>query len=269
MAMRIRKPVVAGAFYPLSGEEIKQMWIEWGKANFDDERVPLDKYDRIHAIVSPHAGYMYSGEVASRVYSLLERASKPSHVLLLGPSHHVYLHDIAAPSVTHFETPLGQIALDEALIAKLAKRGDIIINDAPHLREHSLEVQLPLIQLALDSDIKLVPLVVGDVPPERVSTLLDSILEQHPDTLVIVSTDLSHFHSYGEANLIDQKTTRKIIALDTSVEPQEACGCRPLNGLLLWAREKHLDVDEVARCNSGDTAGTRDRVVGYGAYVVH
>lgn len=217
------------------------------------------------ALVVPHAGYIYSGAVAASAYATLtERRAEISRVILLGPNHRVPLQHIAATSAQSFTTPLGDIAIDRDCIDELQARGLVIIDDAPHREEHSLETQLPFLQKTLDS-WQLVPLVVGSVPYQQVAELLDGFIDDHQN-LIVVSSDLSHFHHYREAQSLDAQTQQLIQQRRPELSPQQACGSYPLNGLLHLANRRHFDVVTLMMCNSGDTSGDRERVVGYGSY---
>jgi len=257
----IRLAAVAGQFYPASPAELEQMV----KSLLNDvqEIPPPSK-----AIIAPHAGLVYSGPVAATVYaSLLAVKEKIRHVILLGPSHRVYLKGLALSSADYYETPLGKIEIDQNAYASVRDLPQVTVADAAHAQEHSLEVHLPFLQLVLDQ-FKLVPIVVGESSPEEVAEVLE-VLWGDEDTQIIISSDLSHFHDYETAKQIDASTSKAIENLQLeSIGSQQACGCMPMRGLLQLARKKHLKVKTLDLRNSGDTAGTKDRVVGYGAYSV-
>ena len=256
----IRSPAVAGAFYPADESELISSVDAMLDSVHDDGWAPK-------VIIAPHAGHIYSGSVAACAYSRLKKADPPiRQVVLLGPSHRVGFNGIAVPTSTAYMTPLGEIPIDSAAIRKVLGLGGTGFLDEAHAQEHSLEVHLPFLQRVLAS-FTLVPLVIGDAKKEEVAAVLNE-LWGGPETLIVISTDLSHFHPYEEARKIDAKTSAKILALDASLVGEEACGCRPLNGLLHLLKNKGLKVEQVTVQNSGDTAGTKDRVVGYGAYVV-
>ncbi|SRR5579885_673015 len=262
--MNTRPPAVADQFYPgdpaLLRRQVEDLLAEAGRRP-SPAGVPK-------AIIAPHAGYIYSGPVAASVYHTLRPARRQiRRVVLLGPAHRVYLRGLATPSVDGFHTPLGRISLDRDAIASLRALPQVVESDEAHAGEHSLEVHLPFLQSLLE-DFTLVPLVVGDAPPAQVSEVLGR-LWGGPETLIVISTDLSHYHPYQEAREIDQRTSAAILNLQYEmIGPEQACGCRPLNGLLHYARNHHLRVTNVDLRNSGDTAGPRNRVVGYGAYRV-
>ena len=256
----IRSPAVAGAFYPADESELIASVDAMLDSVNDDGSVPK-------VIIAPHAGHNYSGSIAARAYSRLKKADPPiRQVILLGPSHRLGFSGIAVPTSTAYMTPLGEIPIDSAAIRKVLTLGNTGFLDEAHAHEHSLEVHLPFLQRVLAS-FSLVPLVIGDARKEEVAAVLNE-LWGGPETLIVISTDLSHFHPYAKAREIDAKTSAKILALDASLVGEEACGCRPLNGLLHLLKNKKLKVEQLAVKNSGDTAGTKDKVVGYGAYVV-
>lgn len=255
----VRLPAVAGMFYAgeaktLAGEVTGML----AAAPAADGPVPK-------ALIAPHAGYMYSGLVAASVYALLRPAAATiRRVVLLGPTHRVGVRGLALPSVESFATPLGRVELDGEAIAALADLPQVVVADAPHAQEHSLEVQLPFLQRVLD-DFRLVPLAVGQAPAEAVAQVLDR-LWGGAETLIVVSSDLSHYLPYAEACEIDGQTAERILACSPDIGHDEACGATPLNGLLLAARRHGLRARLVDLRNSGDTAGDRRRVVGYGAF---
>ena len=258
----VRRPAVADRFYPGHPDSLRQMVDELLEA----ARAPENASAK--ALIVPHAGYIYSGPVAASAYRMLQsRRDKTRRVVLLGPSHYVYLRGIALPDATAFITPLGSIDVDQEAIEAIRDLPGVVSMAAAHEHEHSLEVHLPFLQTVLD-DFKLVPLVVGDIEPSAVAAVLETLWGGE-ETLIVVSSDLSHYHDYSTAREIDRHTSRAIEALAYSeIRPEHACGCMPLNGLLYLARQRGLEVTTLDLRNSGDTAGPRDRVVGYGAYAV-
>jgi hypothetical protein len=220
------------------------------------------------AVIAPHAGYVYSGPVAASAYARLAPwRGRARRVVLLGPAHRVYLTGLAAPSVDAFATPLGEVPVDRAAVERIAELPQVQVRDDAHRDEHSLEVHLPFLQELLGS-FQLVPLVVGEAPPEAVAEVIECLWRE-PDTLVVVSSDLSHYHDYATARRLDAATTRAIEKMDPgSIGPEDACGCRPVAGLLVAAGRRGLGCHVVDLRSSGDTAGPRDRVVGYGSYVL-
>jgi len=220
------------------------------------------------AVIVPHAGYVYSGTVAASVYRRLARArSTIRRVALLGPAHRVYLEGMAVPDVTAFATPLGEIPVDRPAIEAVAAMPGVTWSNAAHAYEHSLEVQLPFLQMVLD-DFRLVPVVVGRCDAERVAGVIDA-LWGGPETLVVISSDLSHFLPYGRAQEVDGNTCRRILDKASSLSGEEACGAYVINGLMRSQHCRDLVVEAIDLRNSGDTAGDKRRVVGYGAFALH
>lgn len=216
------------------------------------------------ALIVPHAGYVYSGATAALAYARLAPArASIRRVILLGPVHRVPVRGLALPGVAAFDTPLGRIDIDQSAVAAIAHMPQVVISRAAHAQEHSLEVQLPFLQSVLD-DFKLVPLAVGDATPAQVAQVLDA-LWGGPETLIVVSSDLSHFLSYKTAQTVDQGTVQSMMQLSSSITHHQACGAGPVNGLLQAARQHHLQPELLGLCNSGDTAGDKHRVVGYAA----
>lgn len=259
----IRTAAVAGAFYPSSpvglGHALDQFLSEAG----DVGAVPGSRPPKL--LVVPHAGYVYSGAVAASAYARLAGArGHITRVVLLGPAHRVALRGLAAPTVQAFETPLGSIVLDADALRGLAAFPQVRFDDDAHALEHSLEVQLPFLQRLLGSEFLLVPLAVGDARPDEV----DEVLEQlwgGDETLIVISSDLSHYLPYVDAKRRDSHTLERVLALDEDIEPDEACGARALNGAIRAARRHGLTPHLLDARNSGDTAGDRRRVVGYAA----
>ncbi len=255
----IRPAAVAGMFYPDDAVELQSMI-----GHFMRNLTPASPSPK--ALVAPHAGYVYSGLTAAHAYiNLIPLKDRIKRIVLLGPAHRVYVKGLALSSATHFATPLGNIPIDQTAVELLKNYSQVVVSDAAHAQEHSLEVHLPFLQTVLDQ-FTLVPLVVGEASPDEVAEVLELFWDQ-PDTFIIISSDLSHYHDYDSARKIDSATTRAIENLQLEqIGPQRACGCRPLNGLLQLARHKGLLAQTLDVRNSGDTAGTRDRVVGYGAW---
>jgi AmmeMemoRadiSam system protein B len=257
----VRPAAVAGMFYPgdagqLSGEVAGML-----RAATDASTTALLP----KAIIAPHAGYIYSGPIAASVYALLKQtAHSIRRVVLLGPTHRVGVNGLALPSVSHFSTPLGTIEIDQEARAMLADLPQVLVADPPHAQEHSLEVQLPFLQSVLPN-FRLVPLAVGHASAEAVAAVLDR-LWGGPETLIVVSSDLSHYLPYTAAQEIDRRTAARIVACDPTIGHEEACGATPVNGLLLAARQHGLKTYLIDLRNSGDTAGDRSRVVGYGGF---
>lgn len=218
------------------------------------------------AIVAPHAGYVYSGAVAALAYARLRPAhDRIKRVVLLGPCHRVAVRGLAVSSAAAFATPLGDVRVDRAAIDQILPLPQVSTFDETHRDEHSLEVHLPFLQEVLD-DFCVVPLVVGDATNDEVAEVLDT-LWGGPETLIVISTDLSHFRDYGAAQTIDRATCDAIERFDPdAISHEHACGRIPLKGLLVTAQRRAMRVETLDLCNSGDTAGSHDRVVGYGAW---
>jgi AmmeMemoRadiSam system protein B len=226
-----------------------------------DPSAPVPK-----AIVVPHAGLQYSGPIAASAYLRLEPAHADIHrVVLLGPSHRVPLRGLAAPSADVFITPLGPVTVDDELRRSVLELDAVTVDDQAHRYEHSLEVQLPFLQTMLD-DFTLLPLVVGDATTDEVARTLDRCWGG-AETLIVISTDLSHYHDHDRAVRLDRATAAEILASNPEgITDVDACGARPLRGLLAVARTRDLAVEQLDLRTSGDTAGDRERVVGYGAF---
>ncbi len=255
---RVRHAAVAGMFYPGDKHELQRQVQQFlAEASV--------KTPRPKAMIQPHAGYIYSGPVAASAYSQLQPyAESITRVILLGPDHRVGFRGIAAPSADYFETPLGLVPVDQEAIRSLE---GVDLFDAAHQQEHSLEVQLPFLQQALGS-FSLVPLVIGSVEPGEVAAVLRQ-LWGGDETLIVISSDLSHYHDYQTARRIDAATTQAIEHLDSSIGSSDACGYQGVRGLLQVAAEKGLREMTLDVRNSGDTAGPRDQVVGYGSYIFY
>jgi AmmeMemoRadiSam system protein B len=257
----IRPAAVAGSFYPGDAPALAAE-----VAAYIAEATPAAARARApKAIIAPHAGYMYSGAIAGSIYArLAPLAGIVRRVVLAGPAHRVFVKGVAIPSAQGFASPLGTVALDLAALAALRKLPFVEVSDRAHAHEHSLEVHLPFLQAVL-GEFALVPLVVGDASPVQMAQLLDA-LWGGPETLIVVSSDLSHYLPYDSARGRDRDTARAIVGLEATLVPEEACGAAPINGLLTAARARGMSAELVDLRNSGDTAGTHDRVVGYGAF---
>ncbi len=259
----IRPTAVAGSFYPKDVSQLNNMLDEY--LSIDTNEIEPPK-----AIIAPHAGYIYSGKTAAHVYSNVAKLkNKITRVVLLGPTHRVYVQGMALASNTHFATPLGNIPIDTTTLSNLENKYDYVqFLDAAHEQEHSLEVHLPFLQKVLN-DFTLIPLLVGDASPEQVANVLNDLWGDD-ETLIVVSSDLSHFLDYESACKKDSNTTKLIENLEyNKISSEQACGCMPMRGLLKLAQDKNMSLQTIELCNSGDTAGTKDRVVGYGAYALH
>ena len=260
----VRPAAVAGTFYPRDAKALA--------AEVDDllggveELAPRLGFPK--ALVVPHAGYIYSGPVAARAYDELAPARGiVRRVVLLGPVHRVPVRGLAAPTAEAFATPLGTIPIDREALRAVQDLPQVVHSDPAHAMEHSLEVQLPFLQKVL-GEFKLVPFAVGTASVEEVAQVL-ARLWGGVETLIVISTDMSHYHSYEQARAIDGVTLARIAAYASDLDHEEACGATPLNGLLAFAKTNHLAVRLLAACNSGDTAGGKDHVVGYSSFALY
>ena len=253
----IRDAAVADSFYPANPGKLRALVSQLLQPYNHQLRT------QSKAIIAPHAGYIYSGDTAAKVYADLRNyAENIRRVVLLGPVHRVYTAGIALSSATHFATPLGNVPIDRSWQARIEGMDGVQYHDAAHLYEHSLEVHLPFLQMVLPH-FTLVPIAVGDASGEQVATVLEQLWGGH-ETLLVVSSDLSHYHDYETAKRIDTATCRSILACDdSSIHSEQACGCRPLAGLLRIAKMRQMHLELIDLCNSGDTAGDQQRVVGY------
>lgn len=218
------------------------------------------------ALIVPHAGYVYSGPVAARAYAELRgRGGSIDRVVLLGPAHHVEVHGVATIRATEFLTPLGSVPVDGDGVHRALGVSGVVADESAHLHEHALEVQLPLLQRLIDP-FRIVPLLAGDVRTEPVADLLEALWDG-PSTLLVISSDLSHYHDYTTARSMDLQTARAIEALAWErLDESSACGRGPICGLLEAARRRGLTARRLDLRSSGDTAGSRREVVGYGAW---
>ncbi len=254
----VRKPAVAGSFYPNSAKNLQTQVNQYLK-EIKPSTLPVPK-----AIIAPHAGYIYSGAIAASVYAMLNPNIKK--VVLIGPSHRVPLKGLAASNMTSFATPLGNIPLDKKALNEILTLPQVRVFEPAHSNEHSLEVQLPFLQTVLD-DFTLIPLVVGNATPEQVGEVLEKLWGGE-ETLIVISSDLSHYHDYETAQKMDKLTSQAIENLRyEDISCDQACGYFPIQGLLHVARKLGMQAKTVDLRNSGDTAGQKNKVVGYGAYV--
>jgi AmmeMemoRadiSam system protein B len=254
--LRVRPPAVAGSFYPADAAQLRRevdAYIAEGTPH------PTPK-----AIVVPHAGYRYSGSIAGSAYASLIGAEQIRRVVLLGPSHHVRVQGLALPDADAMQTPLGLVRVDAAGVAEARRLAQVHEDGVPHAREHSLEVQLPFLQRTL-KDFSVVPFSVGGAHPDAVAEVLDK-LWGGPETLIMISSDLSHYLPYEEGARMDLETAKRVARLDPSLDIARACGAVPLNGLLRTAKARGMRAELWDLRSSGDTAGPRDSVVGYSAF---
>lgn len=258
-SLPIRPPAVAGLFYPGHPDELL--------GSIDDllgAHAPRGDSvrERPKALIVPHAGYRYSGAVAARAYALLApHAAAIRRVALFGPAHRVALRGLAIPGVEGMATPLGVVPLDWEALRNVLSLPQVIVDDAVHALEHSLEVHLPFLQRVLE-DFRILPFAVGAATPHEVAEVMERLWDGE-QTLIVVSSDLSHYHPYAEAQRLDAATVQRMLRLQSLTDTGQACGAIPVNGLLLAARRHRLRPRLLAQCNSGDSAGDRSRVVGY------
>jgi len=257
----VRPAAVAGMFYPeapgVLGAQVR--------AYLDQAERALPSAPRPKALIVPHAGYVYSAPIAAAAYARLAGLDGIRRVVLLGPAHRVPLNGLAVPSVDAFATPLGEIEVDRAAVTRALDLPQVSESDRAHALEHSLEVQLPFLQLLLGS-FRVVPFAVGDATAVQVAEVID-LLWGGPETLIVISSDLSHYHPYGEARAIDRASARTVLALSPTLGYEQACGALPINGLLTVAGRRGLRPELLDLRNSGDTAGDKFRVVGYASFV--
>jgi AmmeMemoRadiSam system protein B/AmmeMemoRadiSam system protein A len=257
----IRPAAVAGMFYPGDARALAAEVDELlGGVSQPAPRLGYPK-----ALVVPHAGYIYSGGVAARAYDELVAArGTVRRVVLLGPTHRVAVKGLAVPSAGAFATPLGTVRIDAEALGQVRDLPQVVVSDAAHALEHSLEVQLPFLQKVL-GEFALAPFAVGMASVREVAEVIER-LWGGPETLIVVSTDMSHYHGYEQARAIDDATIARIAAFATDIHHEEACGATPLNGLLSTSKNKNLSLKLLSACNSGDTAGGKGRVVGYSSF---
>ncbi|MFT6925797.1 MAG: AmmeMemoRadiSam system protein B [Psychromonas sp.] len=260
--MKYRTAAVAGSFYPATAEQINQELSLF-------LNTPLASEIQAKALIVPHAGYCYSGAVAGYAYSYLKSIAHNIHrVILLGPSHRVALQGCAISSCDCFATPLGLIPIDKDAYVQLLNKNLVSISDQAHLLEHSLEVQLPFLQGSLQNFV-LVPILVGQCSTQQVCKILETLEVNEPGTLVVVSSDLSHYHSYQQAQILDNRTIQHILNYDHHLEGEDACGCYAVNGLLSYAKKQHWPIKLLKKANSGDTFGSKKEVVGYASFILY
>jgi MEMO1 family protein len=257
----VRRSAVAGSFYPAQPDRLRQQVAELlADAGTAPQITPK-------ALIAPHAGYIYSGSPAAAAFATLrDSAQTLTRIVLIGPAHYVAIRGVALATFDAFETPLGRVPVDHDGFNKITGLPFVSSNDAAHAPEHALEVELPFLQIVLPS-FSLLPLVVGDATAHEVAEVL-ARLWSGSETLLVISSDLSHFHSYETARRMDAATAAAIESGDwASLGPGQACGYLPIAGLLIEANRRNLKARRLSLCNSGDTAGPRDQVVGYGAWM--
>lgn len=259
---RVRRPAVAGSFYPADPKRLQSLVRDCLAAAVPDDGTPAK------AFVVPHAGLEYSGPIAASAYARIARMrDRVRRIVLVGPSHRVAFRGIAVPECDAFATPLGTIEIDAEAVARALACPGVLASDAAHAQEHSLEVQLPFLQTVLGAFV-LLPLVVGRAGADEVAAVLEAVWGGE-ETLVLVSSDLSHYLPYDEAREIDARTSQAIDSLaPEEISMDQACGRLGVQGALLVAKRRGLHARTLDLRSSGDTAGSRDAVVGYGAYAI-
>lgn len=262
---RVRAPAVAGLFYPGSAEELAAEVDAALEAAHAPEMRPGT---RPKAVIAPHAGYRYSAPIAASAYRAFDALSQEiERVVILGPSHRYPIDAVSVSGADEFATPLGSVPVDTRARDVLAELDCVDVDDAAHVAEHSIEVHVPFVQRVFPA-AAIVPLAVGRASPADVARVLDAVWDGDT-TVVVVSSDLSHYHDHDTAARLDAETAAKIEAgLYDEIDTYDACGAAPVRGLLYKISGGSLHVDCVDLRNSGDTAGSPDRVVGYGAFVV-
>jgi AmmeMemoRadiSam system protein B len=259
----VRAPAVAGTFYPGESRELAQ-----SLAQMLDNAAGTGARAAPKALIAPHAGYIYSGPVAASVYALLVPARRTiTRVVLLGPTHRVAVRGLALPGCQGFATPLGTVEIDAAAVGILSKMPQVTVSTDAHALEHSLEVHVPFLQTVLER-FTLVPLAVGQATAQEVADVLDA-LWGGAETLIVVSSDLSHYLSYADAQAVDRATAKSILGLATDISHEQACGATPVIGLTHVAKRRALTPELIDLRNSGDTAGDKNRVVGYGSFAFY
>jgi AmmeMemoRadiSam system protein B len=258
MHERIRGPAVAGAFYPASPRALDEL-----VRSLLDAARPAQPRPRPKALVVPHAGYVYSGPIAATGFARLADGGV-ERVVLLGPAHRVAVSGLASPGADRLRTPLGDVSVDNEALGALP---GVVENPAAHAREHSLEVELPFLQVVAPG-ARVVPLVVGGARAHEVGGALEA-LWGGPETVVVISSDLSHYLPYADGRAEDGRTAASIVALEDGLTSDQACGAAGINGLSWVARRRGLRAELLDLRSSGDTAGPRDEVVGYGAFAFH
>ncbi|MCP4200657.1 MAG: AmmeMemoRadiSam system protein B [bacterium] len=260
----VRQPAVAGLFYPGDPAELAATV----RAHLDVGSELAGAASDPKAVIAPHAGYEYSGPIAGTAFApVADSVDRVRRVVVLGPAHREPLRGLGLPGASAFSTPLGEVEVDSELADRVAELPQVAVSRSAHALEHSLEVELPFLQMILD-DFTVLPLVVGDARPEEVAEVLDTVWGGE-ETRIVVSSDLSHYLSYVDAVAADRATAERVLSLEPTVGPCDACGAHCVNGLLASARRRGMRCDLLDLRNSGDTAGDRSRVVGYAAFAFY
>jgi hypothetical protein len=260
--MSTRAAAVAGFFYDSNPDQLRHDVNQLLRA----VSAPVDSVPE--ALIVPHAGFIYSGSTAASAYKCLEaNADRVKRVLLLGPAHRVHVEAMAIPTVDYFASPLGEVELDREALARIRDLPGVCEMDEAHRQEHCLEVQLPFLQSVLNQ-FTLIPVLVGGATPAAVAAVIDAFAGE-ADVLVVISSDLSHFLSSNEARRVDSNTCNEILDKATTLRGNQACGAAAINGLMASRWSQGLQIRLLQACNSGDTAGSTDRVVGYAAFALY
>lgn len=257
----IRPSAVAGLFYPARAAELEHLLSH----QLD---TPLTHYaDETQAIIVPHSGYFYSGPIAAQAYaSLAHLSDEIDRIVLIGPSHNLNFKGVAISESDFFATPIGSVAVNKETVTKLSKISGVEVTESPHQDEHCLEVQLPFLQYSLNH-FKIVPILTGQADPAFIADII-GVATQDARSLIVVSSDLSHYLDYETARKKDQFTSQAIISLDNhELDESHACGSVAIRGFLEYARAKYWSGRMMALSNSGEIVGKKDSVVGYGAYL--
>lgn len=267
----VRAPAVAGSFYPGNPSELSST-LNHLIDRAQTTQTTCENMQLIccaRAFIIPHAGYQYSGETAASAYAMIKaNKNQFKKALIIGPCHRVWIESIALPRSDYFATPLGNIKLDKKTIEAIGHLGVATYSDTAHQEEHSIEVHLPFLQACLNDDIEIIPVAVGQASYADVAKIIEMLWDKK-NCLMIISSDLSHFHHYDEANAIDEKTNQLIQSLNYKrLNQQMACGCTGIQALLKVAKAKSLSARLIKHCNSGDIYGDKSRVVGYGSYAI-
>lgn len=256
----VRPAAVAGLFYPGSSEELRPM-----VRGFLRDAVESEPEYSPKAVIAPHAGFVYSGPIAGSAFQCFSAEARSiRRVILLGPAHRQPVQGLALPGQTAFETPLGSVPVDQELVERISSLPQVSTHTAAHAPEHCLEVELPFLQSVLGS-FSILPLLVSRASAEEVAEVLERIWGG-PETRIVISSDLSHYLSYNAAREMDRETAARIVELQPAVEEHRACGSVAINGLITAAGHRSLEPRLLDLRNSGDTAGDRLRVVGYGSF---
>lgn len=268
---KVRKPAVAGSFYPADPTELAELirsQLDTARATSGTDAGTVSRLGAPAAVIAPHAGYIYSGTTAALAYHLIrEFADQYRRVVLLGPAHRVAIRGLATAAASSFATPLGDIPVEDLRDHEVSALPQVAENPEAHALEHALEVHLPFLQTVL-TDFILVPMVVGSASPQEVSAVIDALCTD-VQTLLVVSSDLSHYLPHEQAKAVDTATVDQIVRLGGPLSHEQACGATPVNGLLLNARRRGQTARLLGMCTSGDTAGDRNRVVGYASVAFH